>query len=196
AVRASPEQHAPADASTASIISGSRRHRTGPEKLGARSASLIEGLSFLSRGAPMRSFQRGPRDLRPVKIIPGVSLHAEGSAQVEFGNTHVFVTCSVEERVPQHVLGSGGGWVTAEYGMLPRSTNTRSAREAARGKQGGRTMEIQRLIGRSMRAAVDCAALGQRTFTLDCDVLQGGGGTPTARAPRAFSGLALRVEAR
>jgi len=141
----------------------------------------------------MRSFQRGPLDLRPVKIIPGVSLHAEGSAQVEFGNTRVFVTCSVEEKVPQHIVGTGGGWITAEYGMLPRSTNTRSAREAARGRQGGRTMEIQRLIGRSMRAAVDCAALGSRTFTLDCDVLQADGGTRTAAITGSFVALALAI---
>jgi ribonuclease PH len=138
----------------------------------------------------MRSFDRGALDLRPVKLTPGVSMHAEGSVRVEFGNTHVLVTCSVEERVPPHVLGSGGGWVTAEYGMLPRSTNTRNAREAAKGKQGGRTMEIQRLIGRSMRAAVDTAQIGVRTFTLDCDVLQADGGTRTASITGAYVALA------
>jgi ribonuclease PH len=141
----------------------------------------------------MRSYQRGPLDLRPVKITSGVSLHAEGSAQVEFGNTRVFVTCSTEEKVPQHIVGSGGGWITAEYGMLPRSTHTRSPREAARGKQGGRTMEIQRMIGRSMRAAVDCAALGPRTFTLDCDVLQADGGTRTAAITGSFVALAQAI---
>ena len=112
-------------------------------------------------------------------IVPGVSLHAEGSAQVEFGNTKLFVTCSVEEKQPPHLMNTAEGWITAEYGMLPRATNTRSAREAARGKQSGRTLEIQRLIGRSMRAVVDCSVLGPRTFTLDCDVLQADGGTRT-----------------
>jgi ribonuclease PH len=142
----------------------------------------------------MRSFDRGPLDPRPVKIIPGVSMHAEGSVQVEFGHTQVLVTCSVEDRVPFHLVGKGSGWVTAEYGMLPRSTHSRSQREAAKGKQGGRTMEIQRLIGRSMRAAVDCGALGVRTFTLDCDVLQADGGTRTASITGATValGLALR----
>src|SRR5215813_4162022 len=101
----------------------------------------------------MRSFSRNPLELRPISLTPNVSMHAEGSVQVEFGNTKVLVTCSVEDKVPPHLLGKGQGWVTAEYGMLPRSTNTRSAREAARGKQGGRTLEIQRLIGRSLRAA-------------------------------------------
>jgi ribonuclease PH len=123
-----------------------------------------------------------------------VSRHAEGSTQIEFGDTKVLVTCSVEEKVPPHVFGSGGGWVTAEYGMLPRATHTRSPREAAKGKQGGRTMEIQRLIGRSLRAAVDPKKLGVRTFTLDCDVLQADGGTRTASITGAYValGLALR----
>jgi len=112
---------------------------------------------------------------------------------VEFGSTRVLVTCSVEEKVPPHLLGKGVGWVTAEYGMLPRSTHTRSAREAARGKQGGRTMEIQRLIGRSLRAAVDTAALGTRTLTLDCDVLQADGGTRTASITGAYVALALAL---
>jgi ribonuclease PH len=142
----------------------------------------------------MRSFGRGALDLRPVTINPGVALHAEGSAQVEFGNTKVYVTCTVEEKQPPHLLGKPGGWITAEYGMLPRSTNTRSAREAARGKQGGRTMEIQRLIGRSMRAAVDCALLGQRTFTLDCDVLQADGGTRTAAITGGYVALAMALK--
>jgi ribonuclease PH len=143
----------------------------------------------------MRSFGRRALDLRPVTIAPGVSVHAEGSAQVEFGNTKVFVTCSVEEKQPPHLMGTPGGWITAEYGMLPRSTNTRSAREAARGKQGGRTLEIQRLIGRSMRAAVDCSVLGQRTFTLDCDVLQADGGTRTAAITGSYVALVMALKA-
>jgi ribonuclease PH len=142
----------------------------------------------------MRSFQRGALDLRPVKLITGASIHAEGSTQVEFGHTKVLVTCSVDEKVPPHLLGKGVGWVTAEYGMLPRSTHSRTQREAAKGKQGGRTMEIQRLIGRSLRAAVDTAALGPRTFTLDCDVLQADGGTRTASITGAYVALALALK--
>lgn len=141
----------------------------------------------------MRSFQRGALDVRPVKLLTGVSLHAEGSTQVEFGHTRVLVTCSVDEKVPPHLMGKGVGWVTAEYGMLPRSTHTRSPREAAKGKQSGRTMEIQRLIGRSLRAAVDTGALGPRTFTLDCDVLQADGGTRTAAITGAYVALALAL---
>jgi ribonuclease PH len=113
----------------------------------------------------MRSFNRSALDLRPVVLSPGASLHAEGSTQVEFGNTKVLVTCSVEDKVPPHLMGSGKGWITAEYGMLPRSTHQRSPREAAKGKQAGRTLEIQRLIGRSLRAAVEPARLGVRTFS-------------------------------
>jgi len=143
----------------------------------------------------MRSFGRGPLDLRPVTIVPGVSLHAEGSAQVEFGNTKLFVTCSVEEKQPPHLMNTAEGWITAEYGMLPRATNTRSAREAARGKQSGRTLEIQRLIGRSMRAVVDCSVLGPRTFTLDCDVLQADGGTRTAAITGSYVALATALKA-
>ena len=143
----------------------------------------------------MRSFGRGPLDLRPVTVVPGVALHAEGSAQVEFGNTKVFVTCSVEDKQPPHLMNTPQGWITAEYGMLPRSTHTRSPREAARGKQSGRTQEIQRLIGRSMRAAVDCSRLGPRTFTLDCDVLQADGGTRTAAITGAYVALASALKA-
>ncbi|MFZ5470450.1 MAG: ribonuclease PH [Myxococcota bacterium] len=142
----------------------------------------------------MRSFDRGLKDLRPVTLTPGVSLHAEGSTQVEFGHTKVLVTCSVEEKVPPHVMGTGAGWVTAEYGMLPRSTHDRSPREAARGKQGGRTMEIQRLIGRALRAAVEMKSFGVRTFTLDCDVLQADGGTRTASITGAYVALALALK--
>ncbi|HEX8537767.1 MAG TPA: ribonuclease PH [Cystobacter sp.] len=141
----------------------------------------------------MRSFNRGALDLRPVTLTPGITLHAEGSTQVEFGHTRVLVTCSVEDRVPPHLMGKGSGWVTAEYGMLPRSTHTRSPREAAKGKQTGRTLEIQRLIGRALRAAVDLPGLGVRTFTLDCDVLQADGGTRTAAITGAYVALALAL---
>jgi ribonuclease PH len=124
--------------------------------------------------------------LRPLRITRGFTKHAEGSVLIEFGDTRVLCTASVEERVPPHKRGSGEGWVTAEYGMLPRATHTRSDREAARGKQSGRTQEIQRLIGRSLRAVFDLKALGERTITLDCDVLQADGGTRTAAITGAF----------
>jgi ribonuclease PH len=139
----------------------------------------------------MRSNGRGPSDLRPVRFMPGFTRHAEGSVLVEFGETKVLCTASVEERVPPHVFGSGKGWVTAEYGMLPRSTHTRNNREAAKGKQTGRTVEIQRLIGRALRAAVDLSVLGPRTITLDCDVLQADGGTRTAAISGSYVALAL-----
>jgi ribonuclease PH len=128
--------------------------------------------------------------LRPVRITRGYTRHAEGSVLVEFGDTRVLVTASVEEGVPSFLRGKGEGWITAEYGMLPRATHTRNAREAARGKQGGRTLEIQRLIGRSLRAVVDMRALGERTVTLDCDVLQADGGTRTASITGAYVALA------
>ncbi len=139
----------------------------------------------------MRKNGRSTSALRPVEILPGYLRHPEGSCLVAFGDTRVIVTASVEEKVPPHVLGTGKGWVTAEYGMLPRSTHTRSGREAARGKQGGRTMEIQRLIGRALRASVDLAALGPRTITVDCDVIQADGGTRTAAITGAWVALAL-----
>ncbi len=142
----------------------------------------------------MRSFNRGPAATRPVVLTPHVNRYAEGSCQVDFGHTRVLVTCSVDEKVPPHVYGTGGGWVTAEYGMLPRSTHTRSPREAAKGKQGGRTMEIQRLIGRSLRAAVDPKYLGPRTLTLDCDVIQADGGTRTASITGAYVALVLALQ--
>lgn len=142
----------------------------------------------------MRSFNRGSLETRPVTLTPAVNKHAEGSCQVEFGDTKVLVTCSVEDRVPPHVFGTGAGWVTAEYGMLPRSTHERSSREAAKGKQGGRTLEIQRLIGRSLRACVDMKALGVRTFTLDCDVIQADGGTRTASITGAYVALGLALK--
>ncbi|MDO7933157.1 ribonuclease PH [Xanthomonas euvesicatoria] len=131
--------------------------------------------------------------LRPVRIERAFTRHAEGSVLVNFGDTRVLCTASVENRVPGFLRGKGEGWVTAEYGMLPRSTHTRSDREAARGKQGGRTLEIQRLIGRALRACVDRNALGERTITLDCDVLQADGGTRTAAITGAYVALADAV---
>jgi ribonuclease PH len=134
----------------------------------------------------VRSGARAANQLRPVRITRAYTMHAEGSVLIEFGNTKVLCTASVEEKVPGHKKGSGEGWVTAEYGMLPRATHTRNDREAARGKQSGRTQEIQRLIGRSMRAVFDLAKLGERTIHLDCDVLQADGGTRTAAITGAF----------
>jgi ribonuclease PH len=134
----------------------------------------------------LRHDGRAPDALRPVRITRGYTVHAEGSVLIECGRTRVLCTASVEERVPPHKKGTGEGWVTAEYGMLPRATHTRSEREAARGKQSGRTQEIQRLIGRSLRAVFDLAALGERTITLDCDVLQADGGTRTAAITGAY----------
>jgi ribonuclease PH len=133
-----------------------------------------------------RSASRAADALRPVALTRHYTCHAEGSVLVAFGDTKVLCTASVEEKVPPHKRGSGEGWVTAEYGMLPRSTHTRSDREAARGKQSGRTQEIQRLIGRSMRTVFDLGALGERTIALDCDVLQADGGTRTAAITGAF----------
>ncbi|MDP3250850.1 MAG: ribonuclease PH [Hydrogenophaga sp.] len=133
-----------------------------------------------------RPGQRAADALRPVRITRQYTMHAEGSVLIEFGHTRVLCTASVEERVPPHKRGSGEGWVTAEYGMLPRATHTRSDREAAKGKQSGRTQEIQRLIGRSMRAVFDLKALGERTISLDCDVIQADGGTRTAAITGAF----------
>ena len=133
-----------------------------------------------------RSNSRAADALRPVRLTRGYTRYAEGSVLVEFGHTRVLCTASVEDKVPPHKKGSGEGWLTAEYGMLPRATHTRGDREAARGKQSGRTQEIQRLIGRSLRAVFDLAALGERTITLDCDVLQADGGTRTAAITGAF----------
>ena len=132
---------------------------------------------------------RAPDQLRPIRIQRRYTRHAEGSVLVCFGDTQVLCTASVEARVPPFLRGKGEGWVTAEYGMLPRSTHTRNDREAARGKQGGRTLEIQRLIGRSLRACVDRRLLGERTITLDCDVLQADGGTRTAAITGAYVAL-------
>jgi ribonuclease PH len=140
----------------------------------------------LSTAVSPRHDGRAPDALRPVRITRQYTMHAEGSVLIEFGHTRVLCTASVEEKVPPHQKGTGQGWVTAEYGMLPRATHTRSAREAAKGKQSGRTQEIQRLIGRSLRAVFDLQALGERTLTLDCDVLQADGGTRTAAITGAF----------
>jgi ribonuclease PH len=136
-----------------------------------------------------RSQDRAAHALRPVSIQRAYTRHAEGSVLIAFGDTKVLCTASVEDKVPPHKRGSGEGWVTAEYGMLPRSTHTRSDREAARGKQSGRTQEIQRLIGRSLRCVVDLAALGERTIALDCDVIQADGGTRTAAITGAYVAL-------
>jgi ribonuclease PH len=133
-----------------------------------------------------RPSQRQARDLRPITITRSFTKHAEGSVLIEFGDTKVLCTASVLEKVPPHQKGSGEGWVTAEYGMLPRSTHTRSDREAARGKQSGRTQEIQRLIGRALRSVFDLKRLGERTIHLDCDVLQADGGTRTAAISGAY----------
>lgn len=137
----------------------------------------------------MRPSGRAPDELRDIVIKRNYTRHAEGSVLICCGNTHVLCTASVEERVPPFLRGKGEGWVTAEYGMLPRSTGSRMFREATRGKQGGRTLEIQRLIGRSLRAVVDRAALGERTITLDCDVIQADGGTRTASITGAYVAL-------
>jgi len=137
----------------------------------------------------LRPSGRAPAQLRPLRIERGYTRHAEGSVLMAMGETRVLCTASIENRVPAFLRGKGEGWVTAEYGMLPRATHTRSDREASRGKQGGRTLEIQRLIGRSLRACVDRAALGERTITLDCDVLQADGGTRCAAITGAYIAL-------
>ncbi|MBL6613712.1 MAG: ribonuclease PH [Reyranella sp.] len=142
----------------------------------------------------MRPSGRAPDQLRPVSLEPGFSRHAEGSCLVKFGDTHVLCTASVDERVPPWMRNTGRGWVTAEYGMLPRSTHTRTDREAARGKQSGRTQEIQRLIGRSLRAVVDLAAMGERQINIDCDVLQADGGTRTASITGSWVALHFAFE--
>jgi len=165
----------------------------------ARSESLPQSLakseptkqSASARGS--RPDGRRPRELRPVLITPNYLRHAEGSALITVGLTRVLCAASVEEGVPPFLRGSGRGWVTAEYGMLPRSTHTRSDREAARGRVGGRTHEIQRLIGRSLRAVTDLAVLGERTIWIDCDVIEADGGTRTAAITGAYVALALAV---
>ncbi len=141
-----------------------------------------------------RPHGRAADAMRPVTIEPGIMRHAEGSALVSFGDTRVICTASVENRVPPFLRGTGSGWVTAEYGMLPRATHTRSDREAARGRQGGRTQEIQRLIGRSLRASVNMQQLGEQTITIDCDVIQADGGTRTASITGGWVALAMSIE--
>ncbi len=142
----------------------------------------------------MRPSGRTPDQMRTISIEPNFTIHAEGSVLIAFGNTKVLVTASVEERVPPFLRGKGQGWVTAEYGMLPRATHTRGNREAAKGKQSGRTQEIQRLIGRSLRAVTDLTALGERQITLDCDVIQADGGTRTAAISGAWVALRIAVD--
>src|SRR6476659_5292138 len=142
----------------------------------------------------MRLDNREPNHLRPVSITPHVMMHAEGSVLVECGQTRVICTASVEDRVPPFLRGQGKGWVTAEYGMLPRATSTRTTREAAAGKVGGRTQEIQRLIGRSLRAITALGELGERTIWVDCDVIQADGGTRTASITGGFVALVLALE--
>ena len=142
----------------------------------------------------MRPSGRAPDQLRPVALEPGFNPYAEGSCLAKFGNTHVLCTASVQERVPPFLRNSGRGWVTGEYGMLPRATHTRGDREAARGKQSGRTQEIQRLIGRSLRAVTDLEAFGERQIVLDCDVLQADGGTRTAAITGAYVALHLAFQ--
>ncbi|WP_448586150.1 ribonuclease PH [Thermaurantiacus sp.] len=142
----------------------------------------------------MRPSSRAPDEMRAISIEPHVSAHAEGSALVKFGSTQVWVTASIEERVPPFLRGKGAGWVTAEYGMLPRATHKRADREATRGRQSGRTQEIQRLIGRSLRTVTDLGALGERQITIDCDVLQADGGTRTAAISGAWVALRLALD--
>lgn len=142
----------------------------------------------------MRIDNRLPEQLRPTRITPNYLMHAEGSVLIEVGNTHVICTASVEDRVPLFRRNTGKGWVTAEYGMLPRSTTTRSKRESTAGRIGGRTQEIQRLIGRSLRAVTRLDELGERTITLDCDVIQADGGTRTAAITGAFVALVLALQ--
>src|SRR5438105_5497132 len=138
-----------------------------------------------------RPSKRAPDELRPVAFTRQFTKHAEGSVLVRFGDTHVLCTASIEETVPSFLRGKGQGWITAEYGMLPRATHTRSPREAAKGKQGGRTLEIQRLIGRSLRAVIGLKSIGTRTLTVDCDVLQADGGTRTAAITGGYVAVAL-----
>jgi ribonuclease PH len=149
----------------------------------------IDPTLLARRGKNMRSDGRGPDQLRSIKITPRYIKHPEGSALIEVGDTKVICTVSIEERVPHFLKGKGEGWITAEYGMLPRATTTRSQREASKGRPSGRTHEIQRLVGRSLRAVVDMKALGERTLWVDCDVIQADGGTRTASITGSFVAL-------
>jgi ribonuclease PH len=156
-------------------------------------ASQAKGSALHHERNSMRPSGRAPDQMRAITIEPAFTKHAEGSVLVSFGDTKVLVTASIEERVPPFLRGKGEGWVTAEYGMLPRATHTRSNREAAKGKQSGRTQEIQRLIGRSLRAVVDMKKLGERQITIDCDVIQADGGTRTASISGAWVALRLAI---
>ena len=142
----------------------------------------------------MRPSGRAPDEMRIITMEPGFTIHAEGSCLISFGDTRVLCTASIEERIPPFLRGKGEGWVTAEYGMLPRATHTRGSREAAKGKQSGRTQEIQRLIGRSLRSIMDMKALGERQITIDCDVIQADGGTRTASISGAWVALRIAVD--
>jgi ribonuclease PH len=183
------------------VDSGSREENASKQKIRGVAKGLAAAASpsykhashrFLlnSRRIPMRPSRRAPDELRAVSLERGVVKYAEGSCMVKFGDTHVLVTATLEERLPPWLKGQGRGWVTAEYGMLPRATLERTRREASAGKQNGRTVEIQRLIGRSLRATVDLEALGERQITVDCDVLQADGGTRTASITGAWVALA------
>jgi ribonuclease PH len=160
------------------------------QETAGKEVRIMRSQSLARRRIPMRPAGRSAQQVRPVTLTRNYTKHAEGSVLVEFGETKVLCTASVDEGVPRFLKGQGQGWVTAEYGMLPRSTHSRMAREAAKGKQGGRTLEIQRLIARSLRAAVDLKALGEFTITLDCDVIQADGGTRTASITGACVALA------
>ncbi|HMH64229.1 MAG TPA: ribonuclease PH [Rhizomicrobium sp.] len=151
--------------------------------------NVVPGNVVAGNASGTRPSNRAPDQMRTVSLTPGFSRHAEGSCLVKFGDTHVLVTASLEEKAPSFLKGSGKGWVTAEYGMLPRSTHERMRREAASGKQSGRTQEIQRLVGRSLRAICDLSVLGERQITIDCDVLQADGGTRTAAVTGGFVAL-------
>jgi ribonuclease PH len=154
------------------------------------------GTKFGSIRSKSEQWMRNVNESRPLSLETGVQIHADGSCLIRLGNTHVLCSASIEDRVPGWMKGQGRGWITSEYGMLPRSTHTRSDREAARGKQGGRTVEIQRLIGRSLRQAVDLELLGERQITLDCDVINADGGTRCASITGAWVALALALRGR
>src|SRR5215218_9084877 len=160
----------------------------------AASSTMRLTRALADKGNPMRPSGRAPDEMRALSFETGFTKHAEGSCLVSFGDTRVLVTASVEERLPPWLRGKGEGWVTAEYSMLPRATHTRGSREAAKGKQSGRTQEIQRLIGRSLRAVTDFKKLGERQITIDCDVLQADGGTRTASISGGWVALRLAVD--
>jgi ribonuclease PH len=190
--RGAPKDHQGTD-------SGLQKGRHGGHKATAKGLAAAASPSYkhrepqlieFSKGFPMRPSRRAPDELRAVSLERGVVKYAEGSCMVKFGDTHVLVTATLEDRLPPWLKGQGRGWVTAEYGMLPRATLERTRREASAGKQNGRTVEIQRLIGRSLRATLDLEALGERQITVDCDVLQADGGTRTASITGAWVALA------